>query len=39
MWDFFKNAQNWTDITKSYRVLVDEYKEFGKDLLNIKEEF
>lgn len=38
MWESLKTAQNWADVTKSYKELVEQYKDFGYDLVNIKEE-
>lgn len=38
MWESLKNPQNWADVTKSYKELMEQYKEFGYDLLNIKKD-
>lgn len=34
----FKDAQSMRDIVDKYKDLVDQYKTFGYDLLNIKED-
>jgi hypothetical protein len=38
MWGLMKYGQSWSELTEKYNEIIEEYKKFGLDLIDIKKD-